>query len=171
MSYKILIADDEPEIRSLLRLYLENEKYEIIEAEDGQQVHHVFQKPHDISVEQPIKGVADAGEGDKEENRGKYGAHNGHRAALALQRGQLGVAAFGGELSSGLGGGSSGSHRRGIGTAGIGGCAASSALFSAQQFQNDHKKADGRHTDQKYHGEDPIGQIAVVSVSPLILIV
>ena len=37
MSYKILIADDEPEIRSLLRLYLENEKYEIIEAEDGQQ--------------------------------------------------------------------------------------------------------------------------------------
>lgn len=37
MSYKILIADDEPEIRSLLRLYLENENYEIIEAEDGQQ--------------------------------------------------------------------------------------------------------------------------------------
>ena len=37
MSYKILIADDEPEIRSLLRLYLENEHYEVIEAEDGQQ--------------------------------------------------------------------------------------------------------------------------------------
>ena len=37
MSYKILIADDEPEIRNLLRLYLENEHYEIIEAEDGQQ--------------------------------------------------------------------------------------------------------------------------------------
>ena len=37
MSYKILIADDEPEIRSLLRLYLENENYEIVEAEDGQQ--------------------------------------------------------------------------------------------------------------------------------------
>ena len=37
MNYTILIADDEPEIRSLLRLYLENEKYEIIEAEDGQQ--------------------------------------------------------------------------------------------------------------------------------------
>lgn len=37
MSYKILIADDEPEIRSLLRLYLENENYEILEAEDGQQ--------------------------------------------------------------------------------------------------------------------------------------
>lgn len=37
MSYKILIADDEPEIRSLLRLYLENEAYEVMEAEDGQQ--------------------------------------------------------------------------------------------------------------------------------------
>lgn len=37
MSYKILIADDEPEIRSLLRLYLENEHYVVIEAEDGQQ--------------------------------------------------------------------------------------------------------------------------------------
>lgn len=35
MSYKILIADDEPEIRSLLRLYLENESYEVIEAESG----------------------------------------------------------------------------------------------------------------------------------------
>ena len=37
MSYKILIADDESEIRNLLRLYLENENYEVIEAEDGQQ--------------------------------------------------------------------------------------------------------------------------------------
>ena len=36
MDYKILIADDEPEIRNLLRLYLENEKYIVIEAEDGQ---------------------------------------------------------------------------------------------------------------------------------------
>ena len=35
MSYKILIADDEPEIRGLLRLYLENEQYEVIEAENG----------------------------------------------------------------------------------------------------------------------------------------
>ncbi len=35
MSYKILIADDEPEIRDLLRLYLENEKYEVIEAVNG----------------------------------------------------------------------------------------------------------------------------------------
>ena len=35
MIYKILIVDDEPEIRNLLRLYLENEGYEIIEAADG----------------------------------------------------------------------------------------------------------------------------------------
>lgn len=37
MGYTILIADDEAEIRNLLRLYLENEKYSILEAEDGQQ--------------------------------------------------------------------------------------------------------------------------------------
>ena len=29
MEYKILIADDEAEIRSLLRLYLENEQYQV----------------------------------------------------------------------------------------------------------------------------------------------
>ena len=32
---RILIADDEPEIRSLLRLYLENEGYEVAEADNG----------------------------------------------------------------------------------------------------------------------------------------
>ena len=32
---RILIADDEPEIRSLLRLYLENEGYEVAEAGNG----------------------------------------------------------------------------------------------------------------------------------------
>ena len=37
MEYKILIADDEPEIRELLRLYLENEKYVVVEAKDGQE--------------------------------------------------------------------------------------------------------------------------------------
>ena len=37
MSYKILIADDEPQIRDLLKLYLENEGYEVSEAEDGAQ--------------------------------------------------------------------------------------------------------------------------------------
>ncbi len=35
MKYKILIADDEAEIRELLKLYLENEGYEVLEAEDG----------------------------------------------------------------------------------------------------------------------------------------
>ncbi len=35
MGYKILIADDEAEIRSLLRLYLENDGYTVIEAKDG----------------------------------------------------------------------------------------------------------------------------------------
>ena len=30
MNYTILIADDEPEIRTLLRLYLENENYQKI---------------------------------------------------------------------------------------------------------------------------------------------
>ena len=37
MEYTILVADDEKEIRDLLRLYLENEKYNVIEAGDGQQ--------------------------------------------------------------------------------------------------------------------------------------
>ncbi len=37
MEYTILVADDEKEIRDLLRLYLENEKYNVIEAKDGQQ--------------------------------------------------------------------------------------------------------------------------------------
>lgn len=37
MSYKILIADDEPEIRDLLRLYLEKDGYEVVEAADGMQ--------------------------------------------------------------------------------------------------------------------------------------
>ena len=35
MNHKILIVDDEPEIRNFLRLYLENEGYEILEAGDG----------------------------------------------------------------------------------------------------------------------------------------
>ncbi len=35
MKYKILVADDEAEIRELLKLYLENAGYEVIEAEDG----------------------------------------------------------------------------------------------------------------------------------------
>ena len=37
MDYKILIADDEPEIRDLLRLYLEKDGYEVVEASNGAQ--------------------------------------------------------------------------------------------------------------------------------------
>lgn len=37
MGYTILVADDEKEIRELLRLYLENTGYNVVEAEDGQQ--------------------------------------------------------------------------------------------------------------------------------------
>lgn len=35
MGYKILIADDEAEIRDLLQLYLEKDGYEVLEAADG----------------------------------------------------------------------------------------------------------------------------------------
>ena len=37
MGYRILIADDEPEIRELFRLYLEKDGYEVLEAGDGLQ--------------------------------------------------------------------------------------------------------------------------------------
>ena len=46
MAYTILVADDEKEIRDLLRLYLENEQYHIVEAEDGQQALDVFHQNH-----------------------------------------------------------------------------------------------------------------------------
>ncbi|MDO5155902.1 MAG: response regulator transcription factor [Eubacteriales bacterium] len=36
MAYTILVADDEAEIRQLLRLYLEKDGYNVIEAEDGE---------------------------------------------------------------------------------------------------------------------------------------
>lgn len=35
MGYKILIADDEAEIRDVLRLYLEKDGYQVVEAKDG----------------------------------------------------------------------------------------------------------------------------------------
>ena len=46
MNYTIVIADDEPEIRTLLRLYLENENYQIIEAENGKQALELLKKEH-----------------------------------------------------------------------------------------------------------------------------
>lgn len=44
MEYTILVADDEKEIRELLRLYLENENYNVVEAEDGQQALDVLHR-------------------------------------------------------------------------------------------------------------------------------
>ena len=35
MAYRILVADDEAEIREVLRLYLEKEGFEVAEAADG----------------------------------------------------------------------------------------------------------------------------------------
>ena len=46
MSYTILIADDEAEIRDLLRLYLENEQYTVIEAADGSEAIRLFRDTH-----------------------------------------------------------------------------------------------------------------------------
>lgn len=44
MNYKILIADDEAEIRDLLRLYLEKDGYEVVEAADGAQALSALQE-------------------------------------------------------------------------------------------------------------------------------
>ncbi|MCR5291827.1 MAG: response regulator transcription factor [Eubacterium sp.] len=44
MGYRILIADDEAEIRDLLRLYLENEGYECLEAGDGVEALNLVKK-------------------------------------------------------------------------------------------------------------------------------
>ena len=44
MGYKILIADDEAEIRDVLHLYLEKDGYEVYEAADGIQAMEVLQK-------------------------------------------------------------------------------------------------------------------------------
>ncbi len=46
MNYTILIADDEAEIRSLLRLYLENEHYTLLEAADGEEALRLFRDSH-----------------------------------------------------------------------------------------------------------------------------
>lgn len=44
MAYRILIADDEPEIRDILHLYLENSGYEIVEAQDGMETLSALEK-------------------------------------------------------------------------------------------------------------------------------
>ncbi len=50
MGYRILIADDEEEIRDLLRLYLEKEGYEVMEAANGEEVMQMLQENGDITM-------------------------------------------------------------------------------------------------------------------------
>lgn len=50
MGYQILIADDEAEIRDLLRLYLEKEGYEILEAADGEETLQMLKEHGDIAM-------------------------------------------------------------------------------------------------------------------------
>lgn len=44
MAYTILIADDEEKIRELLRLYLEKDGYQVLEAADGQSALSLLEK-------------------------------------------------------------------------------------------------------------------------------
>ena len=46
MTHTILIADDEPEIRNFLRLYLENEGYEVVEAGNGTDALRMIKEGH-----------------------------------------------------------------------------------------------------------------------------
>lgn len=51
MGYKILIADDEAEIRDVLHLYLEKDGYEIYEAADGVEAMELLKKePIDLAI-------------------------------------------------------------------------------------------------------------------------
>ncbi len=49
--YRILVADDEAEIRDVLRLYLEKEGYEVLEAADGSEaVRMIRQEKPDLAI-------------------------------------------------------------------------------------------------------------------------
>lgn len=50
MSYCILVADDEAEIRDLLRLYLEKEGYEVLEAADGEETLQLLKGQKEIAM-------------------------------------------------------------------------------------------------------------------------
>lgn len=51
MAYKILVADDEAEIRDILRLYLEKDGYEVLKAADGMEAMEVCrQEKPDLAV-------------------------------------------------------------------------------------------------------------------------
>lgn len=47
---KILIVDDEPRIRKLVRDFLTREGYEVLEAGDGAEALHVFNTQHDLNL-------------------------------------------------------------------------------------------------------------------------
>lgn len=49
MAYQVLVADDEEEIRQLLRLYLEKDGYQVYEAADGEEALQLIQK-HNIDL-------------------------------------------------------------------------------------------------------------------------
>lgn len=44
MDHKILVVDDEPEIRNFLRLYLENEGYKVVEAGNGNEALNILKE-------------------------------------------------------------------------------------------------------------------------------
>ena len=51
MAYRILVADDEADIREILRLYLEKEGYEIVEAADGMEaVRRIKEEKIDLAL-------------------------------------------------------------------------------------------------------------------------
>ena len=51
MAYRVLIADDEPDIRSVLLLYMEDAGYEVLEAADGQEaLDMLLAQPIDICL-------------------------------------------------------------------------------------------------------------------------
>ena len=51
MAYRILVADDDKDIRSVLSLYMENAGFEVVEAADGQQALDVLEsQPIDLCL-------------------------------------------------------------------------------------------------------------------------
>ena len=65
MAYRILVADDEADIREILRLYLEKEGYEIVEAADGMEaVRRIKEEKIDLALlDIMMPGMAGSGGG------------------------------------------------------------------------------------------------------------
>jgi two-component system response regulator AtoC len=68
---RILVADDEADIRSLLKTLLESENYEVQEAETGDEVLSILTGPEEdrpdlalVDVRMPSRGTADSAAGD-----------------------------------------------------------------------------------------------------------